>query len=173
MKLSTISLLTAAALATASPLSLSTRQDSIIWPYRTYRWFIRDGTTIEDPQDQLLVVKDNNPAHESSALVTFQIAPDLEGRTCKLILDLWDRDVSTGTQTADVFNTVNPGNRGEYLGRVHLPKPGSAEWISSSENAPEFPCPAGALIGFEFVGAGDEVAVRWDIGATGPRVQVL
>lgn len=175
MKLSSISLLTAASLATASPLSLSlsTRQDpSIIWPYRTYRWFIRDGTTIEDPQDQLLVVKDNDPAHESSALVTFQIAPDLEGRTCKLILDLWDRDVSTGSQTADVFNSVNPGTRGEYVGRVRLPKPGSAEWISSSDKAPEFPCPAGALIGFEFVGAGDEVAVRWDIGATGPRVQV-
>ncbi|KAL4912234.1 hypothetical protein BDW62DRAFT_216485 [Aspergillus aurantiobrunneus] len=148
MKLSVISLLTGAALAAASPLSLEPRQESIVWPHRTYRWFVHDGSFIDDPQDQLLVVKDNVPEHESTTLATFDIASDLEGRTCKLILDLWDRDVSTGTQTADVFTSVNPGNRGQHVGRVYLPKPGSAEWIFSYHGLPTLPCPAGELTGF-------------------------
>ncbi|KAL2826648.1 hypothetical protein BDW59DRAFT_160836 [Aspergillus cavernicola] len=174
MKLSVISLLlTAATLAAATPLSLENRQDTILWPHRTYRWWLWNGAIKEDPQDQLLVVKDTNPRNESSTLVTFDIAPELEGRTCKLIFDLWDRDVSTGSQTADVFTSVNPGNRDQHVGRVYVPKPGSAEWVFAYQGLPTFKCPAGELTGFEFVGVGDEVEIRWDIGVTGPRIQVL
>ncbi|KAL2859899.1 uncharacterized protein BJX67DRAFT_368529 [Aspergillus lucknowensis] len=187
MKLSILPLLTTATLATtaALPNTLDSRQDqsqnpnphsnpdTLIWPYRTYRWWVYDGHSKDDPQDQLLVVKDSNPRNESTALVTFDIAPELEGRKCKLILDLWDRDVSTGSQTADVFSSVSPGNRDQHHGRVVVPKPGSAEWVLAMHGMPDFECPAGELIGFEFVGVGEEVGIRWDIGATGPRVQVL
>ncbi|KAI9375593.1 hypothetical protein BJX61DRAFT_539609 [Aspergillus egyptiacus] len=167
----------ATALPARGPVSLvQARQDpgtTILYPYATYRWWLYDGAVKEDPQDQLLVVKDHNPRNESTTLVTFNIASDLQGRGCRLVFDLWDRDVSTGTQTADVFTSVRPGNRDQHVGRLYLPKPGAAEWVFAYRGLPDFDCPAGELIGFEFVGVGDEVGIRWDIGVTGPRVLVV
>ncbi|KAL2808256.1 hypothetical protein BJX63DRAFT_424772 [Aspergillus granulosus] len=181
MKLSILPLLTAASLATAAAVTnpdlgsndLHARQGTILWPHRTYRYWISSGEFKEDPQDQLLVVKDSFPQNESSTLVTWEIPTDLSGQTCRLIFDLWDRDVSTGSQTADVFTSVSPGRRDQHVGRIKVPKPGSAEWIYTFGDVPEFECPAGELIGFEFVGVGDAVEIRWDIGVTGPRVLVL
>ncbi|KAL4883494.1 hypothetical protein BJY04DRAFT_216316 [Aspergillus karnatakaensis] len=178
MKLSIISALaTLTALAASTPLS--PRQTTILYPYRTYRYWINSGSVKEDPQDQLLVVKDRSPSNESSTLTTFWIPPEYAGRTCKLVIDLWDRDHSTGTQTVDVFTSVAPGRRDNNIGRVYLPKPGRGEWVSRFGWSEEFECPVGGegegegLIGFEFVGAGDEVEVRWDIGVTGPLIHVL
>ncbi|KAL2851560.1 hypothetical protein BJY01DRAFT_244894 [Aspergillus pseudoustus] len=182
MKLSILSLLSATSLATAATISspsssetnLETRQEAILWPHRTYRYWIATGAWKEDPQDQLLVVKDSNPLNESSTLVTWEVPADLAGRTCRLIFDLWDRDVSTGSQTADVFTSIEPGRRDQHVGRIWVPKPGAAEWVFTlGGRVPEFACPAGELIGFEFVGVSDAVEIRWDIGVTGPRVLVL
>ncbi|KAL4864941.1 hypothetical protein BDV12DRAFT_175469 [Aspergillus spectabilis] len=174
MKLSVLSLVTGlATLVAANPVTLSTRQDTILYPHRTYRYWISSGAVKEDPQDQLLVVKDNVPQNESSTLTTFDIPADTAGRTCKLVIDLWDRDHSTGTQTVDVFTSVAPGRRDRHVGRAFLPKPGRAEWVFTLGWEEEFQCPAGELIGFEFVGVGDAVEVRWDIGVTGPLIHVL
>jgi hypothetical protein len=180
MKLSILPLLATATLATAAAVpsagdahTLESRQETIVWPEATYRYWISSGASKLDPQDQLLVVKDRYPANESSTLTTFSIPPDVAGRTCKLNFDLWDRDHSTGSQTLDVFTSVSPGHRDQHVGRIWVPKPGAAEWVFSFHGLPEFECPAGEVIGFEFVGVGDAVEVRWDIGVTGPRVFVL
>lgn len=92
--------------------------------------------------------------------------------------NLLDRDTSTGSQSVEVFSLINPppegpGSRGEDLGRIRVPAPGVAEWVMAYGGMPEFPCPAGELIGFEFVGVGDQVTIQWDIGVSGPTVQVL
>ncbi|KAL3467706.1 hypothetical protein BJX64DRAFT_247224 [Aspergillus heterothallicus] len=178
MRLSILPLLSLTTVATAAAVStpnknLAARQENILWPHRTYRYWISSGTYKEDPQDQLLVVKDSFPHNESSTLVTWEIPPELTGRTCKLVFDLWDRDVSTGSQTADVFTSVEPGRRDQHVGRIWVPKPGSAEWVFAFGGLPEFECPAGELVGFEFVGVGDAVEIRWDIGVTGPRVLLV
>ncbi|PGH28243.1 hypothetical protein AJ80_00134 [Polytolypa hystricis UAMH7299] len=199
MKLAAI-LASAAAVALAAPNSLperniKDRQLDLMYPHRTFRYWINTQELKEDPQDQLLVVKNGNPDDESSCIVTFDFPPEVEGKTCRLVFDLWkDRDHSTGTQTADVFTVIDPPlddsvsvqtlkqnvaewrpahSRDQHQGRVKLPVPGPAEWIESYHGYPEFPCPAGQLLGLEYVGAGDRVEVRWDIGVTGPRVQVL
>lgn len=197
MKIATL-LASAAAVALARPTAssnedISKRQQNIIYPHGTFRYWINTGEIKEDPQDQLLVVKNGNTADETSTIVTFNVPPELEGRTCNLLFDLWNRDVSTGTQDLDVFTVINPPvgdfsiasvkasipkwrpaqSRDQHEGRIHVPKPGSAQWIESYHGYPQFPCPAGQLVGIEYVGVGDAVTVRWDIGVTGPRIQPL
>lgn len=191
-------LTTSAAGISSSDHNNIVRDEPLIYPYATYRYWVATGQIKEDPQDQLLIVKNGVAADETTTIVTFDFAPELEGRTCKLLFDLWDRDVSTGSQTADVFSVIDPPDsrsgsgsnsdlsatsfetalalaqsRDQHVGRIHVPKPGTAEWVMSYYGWPEFPCPAGQLIGIEYVGVGDNVEIRWDIGVTGPRVQVL
>ncbi|KAL5332580.1 hypothetical protein BJX70DRAFT_407222 [Aspergillus crustosus] len=184
MKLSILSLLTLTSLSTATPAAVpvpapipqdprQTTAPTILYPHRTYRTWISTGTIKEDPQDQLLVVKDSNPLNESSALTTFSIPPDTAGLRCLLVIDLWDRDHSTGSQTVDVFTSIEPGRRDRHVGRVFLPRPGRGMWVGVYGWEEEFECPAGEVIGFEFVGVGERVEVRWDIGVTGPLVYVL
>ncbi|PLB51281.1 hypothetical protein P170DRAFT_425526 [Aspergillus steynii IBT 23096] len=199
MRYTALTLLSAAALATAARLPHA-RADTLLYPYRTYRYWAQSGDFKEDPQDQLLVVKNGKPAEETTTIVTFDIGANLEGRKCKLLFDLWERDVSTGSQQADVFTATKPTgasakegevsiqavaaaskevaevivqSRDEHVGRIKVTAPGVADWIMSYGGYPEFDCPAGEMAGFEFVGVSDEVAIRWDIGVTGPRVQVL
>lgn len=165
--------------------------DNIRYPAGTYRRWIQTGEVIQDPQDQLLVVKNGNPADETSTIVTFDFDPSTEGKTCELIFELWDRDHSTGTQLLDVFTYLDPPqlarvlsaedvatmasvkSRYEHVGRIRVPKPGNATWEMAYHGWPTIPCPAGELIGVEYVGAGDLVEVRWDIGVTGPRFRIL
>ncbi|KAK2747774.1 hypothetical protein FQN57_001804 [Myotisia sp. PD_48] len=196
MKLSLL-LASAATVALAAPTSdlskkdIAARQLDLIYPTATFRYWIHTGEVKEDPQDQLLIVKNGNDANESSTIVTFQFDDSLSGRECQLLFDLWDdRDHSTGTQNLDVFSRVNPptsafnvqsipalrpaggaGYRDRHQGRIHAVLPGSATWIESLHGWPVFDCPVNELIGIEFVGAGDLVEVRWDIGVTGPRIQ--
>ncbi|KMU82465.1 hypothetical protein CIHG_00247 [Coccidioides immitis H538.4] len=178
----------AAAPAPAPESELAARQTNVIYPHATFRYWINTGEVKEDPQDQLLVVKDGNRNNESSTIVTFRVGEEYEGRTCKLLFDLWDRDWSTGTQQMDVFSVIDPpgqftilsipsvrpaSSRDKHKGRILAPKPGSATWLQAYDGYPEFPCPVGKLMGIEFVGVGDRVEVRWDIGVTGPRLQPL
>lgn len=165
--------------ATAASIPMEKRQDKM-YPHATFRRWVSTGQLVEDPQDQLLVVRNNKPAEETTAIVTFDFDPSLEGRTCKLMFELWDRDTSTGSQTVDVFSTINPPtyqspaySRDQHMGRIKVPVPGQAQWIQSYHGMPEFPCPAGQLMGWEFVGAGEAITLQWDIGVTGPTVQVL
>ncbi|KAH8429375.1 uncharacterized protein LDX57_007039 [Aspergillus melleus] len=201
MRYTVLSLIGAATLATAASLPHAARADTLLYPYRTYRYWVQSGVFKEDPQDQLLVLKNGNQAEETTTIVTFDISPDLQGRRCKLLFDLWERDVSTGSQQADVFTATKPTgaqakedgevsvqavaaaskevaevivqSRDEHIGRIKVAAPGVAEWVMSYDGYPEFDCPAGEMAGFEFVGVNDQVAIRWDIGVTGPRVQVL
>ncbi|PGH35402.1 hypothetical protein GX50_01740 [[Emmonsia] crescens] len=200
MKLTTL-LVSAAAAVLAAPASspaggITSRQsDGPIYPHRTFRYWVQTGDLKEDPQDQLLVVKDGNAAHETTTIVTFDVSPDLAGRRCKLQFDLWPRDVSTGSKQADVFTVIDPPthdfsaatvakwrpaalaetqrSRDIHQGRISVQVPGSAVWIQSFHGYPEFDCPAGKLLGLEYVGVNDEVAIRWDIGVTGPIIVPL
>ncbi|KAE8358322.1 hypothetical protein BDV27DRAFT_137912 [Aspergillus caelatus] len=192
----TLTLLTTT-LTTATP---TPRQDSLVWPYETYRYWVQTGNWKLDPQDQLLVVKNGNAADETTTIVTFNIPTTADGHKCKLLFDLWDRDVSSGSKQADVFTATRPTgasasdsntqsvslqsvskevadvivqSREEHVGRISVSAPGTADWVLAYQGYPEFDCPAGQMVGFEFVGVNDEVAIRWDIGVTGPRVQVL
>ncbi|EEH34302.1 hypothetical protein PAAG_05351 [Paracoccidioides lutzii Pb01] len=196
MKLNTL-LVSAAAAVLAAPSSspaegISARQNDLIYPHRTFRYWVQTGALKEDPQDQLLVVKNGVAADETTTIVTFEVSSDLEGRRCKLLFDLWPRDVSTGSKQADVFTVINPPtqdfsaetvsrwrpaalaetqrSRDIHQGRISVNVPGSAVWIQSFHGYPEFDCPAGKLFALEYVGVNDEVAIRWDIGVTGPRI---
>ncbi|RSM04082.1 hypothetical protein CEP52_007039 [Fusarium oligoseptatum] len=183
-------LLSTAAVTFAAP-ALETRQwDDIIYPAGTYRRWIQSGKIIEDPQDQLLIVKNGKAADETTTIVTFDFDWSTEDKTCELIFELWDRDVSTGSKTLDVFTWSDPPpglkafsvddiarwaevkSRDNHVGRIFVPKPGNATWIETYLGWPKFPCPAGELIGVEYVGVNDRVQVRWDIGVTGPRFRV-
>ncbi|KAF7590362.1 hypothetical protein BBP40_002965 [Aspergillus hancockii] len=173
------------------------RDPTLLYPYATYRYWVQSGQWKEDPQDQLLVLKNGNAADETTTIVTFDIPASATGRTCTLLFDLWDRDVSTGSQQADVFTATKPRgasisstdvgathslsketaevivqSRDRHVGRIRVTAPGTAEWVMSYEGYPTFECPAGQMVGFEYVGVNDAVAIRWDIGVTGPRVQV-
>lgn len=183
-----LALLAAASVALAVP----TPQDppippqDLIWPAETYRYWVKTGETQLDPPEGL-VQKNGNQDEEITTLVNFQFPADLEGRTCRLRFDLWPRDTSEGSQRADVFTSLAPegfsiasdgvwppGNkRDEHVGRIFVTAPGSAVWEQSYHGFPEFPCPAGRVFGGEFVGVGDEDKIIWDIGVTGPRIQVL
>ncbi|WEW54773.1 hypothetical protein PRK78_000198 [Emydomyces testavorans] len=188
-------LLTASTAAFAAPAAspdneLAARQNNLIYPHATFRYFINTGQVLENPQDQPLVLKNGNAADESSAIVTFQFGEELKGRTCKLLFDLGNQDVSTGSHQMDVFSVINPPgseqftvatiprvrpalSRDQHRGRIEVFQPGSATWILSYGGYPQFPCPVNELMGIEFVGVGDSVEVRWQIGATGPRIQPL
>ncbi|CAH0020666.1 unnamed protein product [Clonostachys rhizophaga] len=186
-----LSILPYATIVLALPAPETQAVNGLIYPYATYRYWVQTGKTIIDPQDQLLIVKNGNPADETTTIVTFQFDQSTQGKTCELMFELWDRDVSTGTQTLDVFTYSNPPrpvvqltttdiaqlvsakSRDNHAGRIIAPKPGNATWIQSYQGWPKIPCPAGQYIGVEYVGAGDFVEVRWDIGVTGPRFRVL
>ncbi|KAJ4169648.1 hypothetical protein NW754_005800 [Fusarium falciforme] len=184
-------LLSTVAVTLAAP-ALETRQfEDIIFPAGTYRRWVQSGKIVQDPQDQLLIVKNGKAADETTTIVTFDFDQSTEGKTCELIFELWDRDVSTGTQTLDVFTWSDPPSglrtfsvadiaewaeaksRDNHVGRILAPKPGNATWIMAYQGWPKIPCPTGQLIGIEYVGVGDRVEVRWDIGVTGPRFRVL
>ncbi|KAL1953528.1 hypothetical protein VTO42DRAFT_2626 [Malbranchea cinnamomea] len=181
-------LATAIAAAGALAAPAPPHPTDLVWPSGTFRYWVKTGHVVADPQDQLLVVKDGNQDHETTTIVSFDAQPDLAGRTCRLIFDLWDRDVSTGTQQVDVFSYVDPpvytfnaanvadvrpaSYRDKHKGRLRLPKPGRGEWLVAYDGYPEFPCPQNT-VAVEFVGVGDRVEVRWDIGVTGPRLEVV
>lgn len=170
----TLSLLAAATTAAGSPLA-NFKRDGLMYPTSTWRRWVARGELKQDPQNQPLVVKTGDWTDATTAIVKFTFDGSAQDRTCKLLFDLGDTDTSTGTETVDVFSNINaPGWRGQQLGRIHVPAPGDADWIMSFHGMPEFPCPAaGQEMGLEFVGVGDVVTMQWDIGVTGPRVQVL
>ncbi|KAF5009091.1 hypothetical protein FDECE_4643 [Fusarium decemcellulare] len=175
----------------AAPAQNTRAVDTILYPAGTYRYWVQTGKIVQDPQDQLLIVKNGKAADETTTIVTFEFDQSTQGKTCELIFELWDRDVSTGTRTLDVFTYSDPPrgaraflaadvakwaavkSRDNHVGRILAPKPGNATWQMSFNGWPKIPCPAGKLIGVEYVGVGDRVAVRWDIGVTGPRFRVL
>lgn len=161
-----------------------------LYPWGTYRYWVATGEIKEDPQDQLLVVKNGIAADETTTIVAFNVPESAEGKQCELHFELWDRDVSTGSMMLDVFTYDDPPEdtselarllggdemargRDQHAGRMRVPKPGVAEWIQSYNGWPVVPCPAGQRIGIEYVGVGDAVQVRWDIGVTGPTLRVL
>ncbi|KLJ12093.1 hypothetical protein EMPG_12791, partial [Blastomyces silverae] len=92
MKLATL-LIAAATAVLAAPASspagdIAGRQtNGKIYPHRTFRYWVLSGELKEDPQDQLLVVKDGIAEHETTTIVTFDISPDLQGRRCRLQFD--------------------------------------------------------------------------------------
>jgi hypothetical protein len=187
-----LAILSAATVALAAPAALSdnsavARQiEDLIWPAATYRYWVKSGKTKLDPPSGL-VQKNGNPDEEITTLVNFEFPAELEGRTCRLRFDLWDRDTTEGSKRADVFTTLAPenfslsssdvsaqvNNRDKHVGRIFIDKPGSAVWEQSYYGFPDFPCPAGRVFGGEFVGVGDADKIVWDIGVTGPRVEVL
>lgn len=159
-------------------------------PAGTYRRYINSGETISNPQDQPLVVKNGNFEDETSTIITFRFDEDTEGLICQLNFELSDEDTSKGTKTMDVFTWTNPEDlealttgkvlkkpqtksRDEQAGRVVVSAPGRAGWSMSYGDWPAIPCPAGQLIGVEYVGAGEEVEVGWEVGVTGPRFWVI
>jgi hypothetical protein len=184
-------LLSTASVTLAAPALEARQFEDIIFPAGTYRRWVQSGKIVQDPQDQLLIVKNGKAADETTTIVTFNFDQSTKGKTCELIFELWDRDVSTGTQTLDVFTWSDPPSglrtfsvadiaewaeaksRDNHVGRILVPKPGNATWIMAYQGWPKIPCPAGQLIGVEYVGVGDRVEVRWDIGVTGPRFRVL
>ncbi|KAI3573678.1 hypothetical protein IWW34DRAFT_754217 [Fusarium oxysporum f. sp. albedinis] len=189
-------LASAAALSFAAP-TVDTHEidaravDTVLYPAGTYRYWIQSGKIIWDPQDQLLIVKNGNAADETTTIVTFEFDESTRGKTCELLFELWDRDVSSGTKTLDIFTYSDPPtgprafsaadaakwastkSRDNHVGRIRVPKPGNATWEQSYQGWPKIPCPAGQLVGVEYVGVGDRVQVRWDIGVTGPRFKVM
>lgn len=187
----TLSLIAVTATGAASLRQSFERDGAVMRLYATCRRSVSTGELEPDPQDKLLVVNDGDPATEATTIMTFNFPSSVQDRTCKLLFDLWDGDVSTGSQTVNVFSTIDPPgspevsassrghalavmqSRGQQTGRVHVAAPGEADWVMSFYGMPEFPCPAGQLTGLEFVGVGDAVTMRWGIGVTGPRVQVL
>lgn len=158
----------------------------LIWPRETYRYWVKTGETVLDPPEGL-VQKTGNQDEEITTLVNFQFPEETKGKTCRLRFDLWERDTSQGSQRADVFTSLAPegfsiasdgpwppGNKRDvHVGRIHVKAPGSAVWEQSYHGFPDFPCPAGRFLGGEFVGVGDKDRIIWDIGVTGPRIQVL
>lgn len=185
-----------ASLAVAAPTQststkVSARQNTEVLPEGTYRRYINTGETISDPEDQPFVVKNGNFEDETSTIVTFNFDEDTEGKTCELNFKLGEEDVSKGTKTMDIFTWTNPGDlealiagttinnemsiksRNQQAGRVIVSAPGNAEWTMSYNGWPSIPCPAGELIGIEYVGAGEGVEVGWESGSTGPRFVVF
>lgn len=176
--------------AVASPVE-ARETHTTLYPWGTYRRWVQTGEIKEDPQDQLLIVKNGNAADETTTIVAFNVPESAEGKQCELHFELWDRDVSTGSMELDVFTYTDPPEdpselarllgsggaevkgRDGHAGRVKVPKPGVAEWIMSYDGWPTVPCPAGERIGIEYVGVGDRVEVRWDIGVTGPTFRIL
>ncbi|KAJ3469597.1 hypothetical protein MRS44_003662 [Fusarium solani] len=101
-------LLSTAAVTLAAPALEARQFEDIIFPAGTYRRWVQSGKIVQDPQDQLLIVKNGKAADETTTIVTFNFDQSTEGKTCELIFELWDRDVSTGTQTLDVFTWSDP-----------------------------------------------------------------
>ena len=185
MKLLTL-LATATAASAAALSPLTPRQDTILWPHRTYRRWVNTGAMVNDPQDQPLIVKNGNQADETTAIVSFQFDQSTAGKKCQLLFRLWaDRDTTTGSKLLDVFtyNNLPEDNfeamkmgvleRDQHAGRIRAEFVEEAEWVMQYHGWPVIDCPAGETIGIEYVGVGDEVVVQWDIGVTGPRFKVL
>lgn len=189
MKLLTL-LAYGAGIAQSASVADTRAADIILYPAGTYRYWVQSGKIIQDPQDQLLIVKNGKSADETTTIVTFDFPQSSAGKTCELLFELWGRDVSTGSKTLDVFTYSNPPmpvqafstadvvelvstkSRDNHVGRILAPKPGNATWVMAFSGWPRIPCPAGQLIGIEYVGVNDAVAVRWDIGVTGPRFRI-
>lgn len=188
----TLSLIAVATTGAANPVQNLARDGAFIYPSATYRRLVSTGELEPDPQGELLVVKDGKAAHEATTIVTFDfdsVSSSLQGKTCKLLFGLGNGDVSTGSQTVDLFAYVDPPSSSEesaskreepamkwrdaQLGRIHVTAPGTADWIMSYYGLPEFECPTKGQQGMEIVGVNDAVTMRWDIGVTGPMVQVL
>ncbi|KAE8355477.1 hypothetical protein BDV28DRAFT_146149 [Aspergillus coremiiformis] len=181
------------ALTLATATTPPTHDQTTLWPSETYRYWVQTGQWKLDPEDDLLIVKNTNPADETTAIVTFNIPETAAGHKCTLLFDLGADDISTGSQQVDVFTATKPTgalaesdlrsvsrqvdgivwSRDAHVGRISVAAPGSARWILASLGYPGFDCPAGRVVGFEFVGVNDQVAMQWDTEVSGPRVRVL
>lgn len=174
-----------ASFAAAAPAVASRQQlGDILFPSGTFRSWVQTGDIIQDPQDQLLVVKNGNPAEETTAIVTFDFPEDSQGKKCELIFELWgDRDHSTGSQTLDVFTYTDPPEalsaladevkgRDLHVGRIKAPLQANATWLETYHGYPTIDCPSGQRLGIQYVGVNDAVEIRWDIGVTGPRFRI-
>ncbi|KAH7147266.1 hypothetical protein DER46DRAFT_670826 [Fusarium sp. MPI-SDFR-AT-0072] len=158
--------------------------DTILYPAGTYRYRVQSGKIIWDPQDQLLIVKNGKAADDTTTIVTFEFDERTRGKACELLFELWDRDVSTGIKTLDVFTYSDPPtgprafsaadaakwastkSRDNHVGRIRVPKPSNATWEQSYQGWPKIPCPAGQLVGVEYVGVGDRVQTSLSLSTT-------
>lgn len=90
----------------------------------------------------------------------------------------WGRQVDVFTQSQVVDRCPSTSNyRKGHLGRLEIPAGGGkATWVMAFGNyltSPRSPCPpAGTVEGFEFVGVGDNIDVKWTQG-TGKGVRIM
>ncbi|KAF3481215.1 uncharacterized protein GIQ15_03974 [Arthroderma uncinatum] len=179
--LSAVAVVIAAPAGKPSSPEVATRGSQLVLPKDTFLHYINTGVTNHDIYGRPLVVKNGKASEETSAVATFQLGSSVSGHRCRLRFDTAAGDISKGSQQLDIFSVINPPtwplqnsfSRDQHRGRIYVPLPGQAQWIQGYNGYPEFDCPVNQLFGFEFVGVYDYDIVDWNVGSTGPRIEVL
>lgn len=186
MKLTAL-FVSAAAVVLAAPTAnlnnpeIEARNTQFVSPKDTFLHYINTGVTNHDVYGRPLVVKNGKAAEETSAVVTFDFDGSYNGRRCRLRFDTSAGDTSKGSQQLDVYSVINPPtwpiqspfSRDQHRGRIYVLVSGTAQWVQGYNGYPEFDCPVNKRIGYEFVGVYDYDIIDWNVGSTGPRIEVL
>jgi len=133
-----------------------------------------------------LVRKTGDWNSDVTTLVTFTIPAAAAGATCSLHFWLDNADATasvSGTGLVDLFSSLQPapehdvpawgppGNqRNLPLGRWIVKKGQEAKFSTDVPNKATFPCPKAGKYGYELVGAGDKIEVKWGKTLSGPYI---
>lgn len=161
------------------PAQVST--PSVLFPSATSLYNVWTGAVTFGSPVGLIQKTGTTP--DITTLVTFDFPSSLAGKTCEFAFILDSTATSTGSQRADVFDSLAPadhstttwpnGNlRDNHLGRIFAPAPGTATLEQAYNGAPKFPCPAGQTLGAELVGVYDVDKISWNVLLAGPQVLV-
>ncbi|PLB37051.1 uncharacterized protein BDW47DRAFT_126731 [Aspergillus candidus] len=172
---------TAAITATATALTLKKRPSKqprpvLIYPTRTHSRYMNsfnnnNNNIATKNNNTFYILKDPiHPSRDTTCLVTFDL---LSGQTYQLDFHLSSSNsktspISTGSQTLDVFSTVESSSstpsRDRHLTRLVV-REGGTEWVGMGVDSGEPPIfkvqENNKPIVLEFVGVGDAVEVCW------------
>ena len=162
-----------------STSSGSSHGEECHYPQTTSLYNITEGVVQENVECGRIrnIVSDNSLI---TTAVSFSVPSSWMGKNCGLALQI---DACTAPKEIDIFTTLplqlatgsSDGNhRDQFVGRFVVRGHKIAFWELTTDRGPEFPCPAGDIIGYELVGVSNMGELTWRIdGAFGPAMSRL
>ncbi|KAK5446688.1 hypothetical protein LTS15_009621 [Exophiala xenobiotica] len=164
-----------------SPASTALRPSTTVFPDTYSQYDVSNGAISYDTQHG--EIKKQTGSNDITTLLNFKFPNHTSGTTCQFSFWLGSDSTHSGSQKIDIFTSnAQPientdswpyGNlRDNFAGRLMFSVvPGFAEFEAGFTNeAHQFPCSGGHMVGYELVGVNDEDLIRWDKASSGPYI---
>ena len=154
----------------------------LLYPITTSLYDGSTGITNTNVQQGYIKNVEGNKTVVSS-LVVFAVPSDWAGQKCKFVFNTKSKvpprhiDLFTSLQPITLPITgpgcKSPGsnNRNFFVGRFVVSGRGIAYWSITSDKGPDFPCPAGEIVGYELTPVYNTGELAWPVEiGSGPMI---